>query len=119
MFQLVSCIVAVALAQGVPGSVVAPEAPAPTSLSYRFDNPRFQISRIELEVDASGVGHLVFTKQGLSKPVTRDVRVAEPVLRQLDDLLGRLDFLRSDATYQTKEDHSNLGTTTVGVTRSG
>src|SRR6185369_16445767 len=32
---------------------------------------------------------------------------------------GHLDYLWSDATYQTKEDHSNLGTTTVGVSRSG
>jgi len=119
MFQLASCIVAVLLAQGGPGSVVAPEASAPTALVYRFDNPRFQISRIELDVDASGAGRLVFTKQGLSKPVVREVSVAEPILHQLDELLGRLDFLRSGASYQTKDDHSNLGTTTVGVTRSG
>jgi hypothetical protein len=120
MFQLASCIaaVALALAQGAAGAA-PPEAPASASFTYRFENPRFQISRIELDVDASGAGRLVFTKQGLAKPVSRDVRVAEPVLRQLDELLGRLDFLRSDATYQTKDDHSNLGTTTVGVSRSG
>lgn len=86
---------------------------------YHFENSRFLVSRIDLTLDADGTGRLVFVRQGISKPVEREFDVTAPVLSQLEVLLGRLDFLNSTEVYQTKEDHSNLGTVTIAVDRAG
>ena len=90
---------------------------ASESITYRFENDRFLIPRIRLEITPVG-GRLVFSRRGLSEPVTRDVPVAEATTVRLRERIERLGFLKSTEVYQTKEDHSNLGITTIGI-RSG
>lgn len=84
------------------------------SITYRFENDKFLVPRIELVI-SDGSGRLVFERRGLAAPVSRDVRVGARASSEVDSLLARLNFLGSSEVYQTREDHSNLGTTTISV----
>jgi hypothetical protein len=88
-------------------------------IAYRFENEIFVEPKIELTLDASGSGRLVFSRKGVARPIERDVRVREEVMAEINDLLDRLDFVRSTESYQTKEGHTNLGTKTVAVSKAG
>lgn len=92
-------------------------ASAAESITYRFANDKFLVSRIELVI-SDGSGQLIFERRGLAAPVSRNVRVGARASSEVDGLLARLDFLGSSEVYQTREDHSNLGTTTISVRKS-
>jgi hypothetical protein len=88
-------------------------------VSYRFENERFVISSIELALGSGGEGTLRFVKQGLGAPVDRKVSVGPDTLRALDEALGRLNYLAPPADLQGPNDHSNLGTVSLAVSRAG
>lgn len=110
---------AVFAVQGLSIDAPPTSSPAPVGdlVVYRFRNDRFVVSSIDLEYDERGHGKLVFERKGLGKPVERDIVVSEAVVRDVDAVLGRLNFLTSTETYQTQADHSNLGQVTIEVTR--
>lgn len=110
-------VLAIALAGGGAPPLRAQDgAVAKESIVYKFENDRFLIPRIDLELSA-GSGRLVFSRKGISEPVTCDVKIGAATAAELQERLDRLDFLNSHEVYQTKEDHSNLGTTTISVRR--
>jgi hypothetical protein len=116
MSNLTLCVLAlVAVLQ--TSAPVLPAREQPTSFTYRFEQERFVVSRIDLTIDTRGEGRLVFVRKGLARPVERPVRITEGVARQLDDLVARLDFFASRETYQTADDHSNLGSVTLAASR--
>ena len=107
---------------GHAGASAALQAPASVSgtefsIRYRFENDRFLIPRIELSIDGSGTGRLAWEKKDSPKPLSRDVRVSEQGLAELSNLLERLNFLHSSEEYQSAEDHGNLGSTAIRVSR--
>lgn len=96
------------------------EGPAPdASIAYRFENEQFLISRIDMRLDGSGTGSLVFVRKGLARPVERKVRVGEGTMAEVWASLERLDFTRSGEAYESKGLHTNLGTITIAVARDG
>jgi hypothetical protein len=103
------------LSLGDPG----PTTPVGDEVVYRFRSDRFVVSSVDLEIGAGGKGRLVFARKGLAKPVEREIVVAEPVVREIDEAIARLRFLESTEAYQTSSDHSNLGQVTIAVTRAG
>ena len=118
MYNLTLCVFALAMV--LQGATPARPSPAPgIAFSYRFENERFVVSRIEMTIDGRGEGRLVFVRKGLSKPVERPVRITETVAGRLADLVTRLDFFASGEVYQTSGDHSNLGTVTLYASRDG
>jgi hypothetical protein len=114
VFMLASMFVAPQAALDQPTT-----APPPESIMYRFENELFTEPRFELIIDATGSGKLVFSRKGITRPIERPVSVRGEVMAELNAILDRLDFLRSTETYQTKDDHANLGTMTVAVSRGG
>ena len=118
MSKLVLCALSLLMA----AQSAAPVPPSPSgeaaSFTYRFENERFQVTRIDLTIGAGDEGRLVFSRKGLTRPVERSVRIAPAVRRQLDDLVARLDFFASGEDYQTPEDHSNLGKVTIAASRA-
>lgn len=90
-----------------------------SGIEYRFENEQFRVSKIEMEVGMDGTGRLVFVRKGLTKPVERTLRVSDDAMAHLWESLGRIEFLSSQEDYQSKQDHANLGLTTIQVCRDG
>jgi len=113
----------VLLGQGVPATPPPSDAAAVSqsdlAIRYRFENSQFLIPKIELTIDGAGHGRLTWERKDARKPLSRDVRVSDRGLADLRNLLVRLDFVHSTAEYQTREDHSNLGTTAIRVVQAG
>jgi hypothetical protein len=116
---MVSFVSQFVLAVALTAQVAAPpaDAAAGQTVSYHFENEQFVLSRIDLTLDETG-GKLVFVRKGVSAPVERTVRISAAAKAQVDELLGRLNFLTASEAYQTKDDHKNLGTVRIAV-RSG
>lgn len=88
-------------------------------VQYGFVNPIFDISRIDLSIDALGKGQLTWQRRDVAKPQSRPVKVSEQGISEIRSLLATLNFVNSAEVYQTKEDHSNLGETRIRVEQSG
>ena len=97
----------------------APVGIGDSSIVYTFENERFTISRIEMRLEEGGAGQLVFKRKGLDKPVERKFQVSPHALAEFWAALDRIGFLASAEDYQSKSDHSNLGTVTLAATRDG
>ncbi len=110
-------VLPVLLMQSSSGAPDVRPASAMPNVEYHFQNERFLISKIDLELDPTGRGRLVFVRKGLTKPVSRDVSIAPEILVEIDRLFGRLGYLESNETYQTEKDHSNLGEVVIAVVR--
>jgi hypothetical protein len=98
-----------------------PQTPAAAnpSIVYRFENPMFLMPRIDVTLDSTGHGTVVFTRKNLNKPVERPVFARPEVFAQICSALDRLNFIDSEEVYQSKSEHPNLGTVTLQVTRGG
>jgi hypothetical protein len=118
MSKLTLCVFAL-IAVLQTSDPVPPPREQVTSFTYRFEQERFIVSRIDLKIDTRGEGRLVFVRKGLTRPVERPVRITEGVARQLDELVSRLGFFASHEVYQTADDHSNLGSVTLAASRAG
>lgn len=116
MFEVIGAACARAL---LVLAVTASAAPGDSSIVYTFENERFNISRIEMRLEEGGAGQLVFTRKGLAKPIEREFRVSPEAMAELWASLERIGFLGSTEDYQSKGDHSNLGTVTLAATRDG
>lgn len=88
-------------------------------VQYRFHNASFDISLIELSVDGTGRGKLLWSRRDVAKPMSRDIAVSEKGVGEIRGLLRMLNFVHSSEVYQTKEDHSNLGETRIAVRQAG
>jgi hypothetical protein len=77
------------------------------------------MSKLEMTLDARGEGKLVFTRKGVARPVERTVRIQSDAVADLSARLGRLGFVDSAEVYQSKVDHSNLGTVTIVASQGG
>lgn len=118
MSNLTLCVLALVAVLQTSEPVLHPREQI-TSFTYRFEQERFVVSRIDLTIDTRGEGRLVFVRKGLSRPVERSVRIGEGVARKLDELVARLDYFASGEVYQTPDDHSNLGSVTLVAARGG
>lgn len=86
---------------------------------YRFANPMFDISLIDLSVSGTGRGRLTWTRRNVAKPQSRDIVMSEKGLAELRELLTLLNFVNSTEDYQAKEGHPNLGETRIRVDHGG
>jgi hypothetical protein len=113
MLKVLICVI---LATPFSPQTAAVDGP---SINFRFENPMFVVPRIEVTLDESGQGRVVFTRKSLNRPIERAMVVRSEVYDQLRAALDRLDFVHSDEVYQSKSEHPNLGTVTLHVTRAG
>jgi hypothetical protein len=101
---------------GVP--IPAGEAEADDALyAYEFTQPKFYIRHIVIEHDASGRGKITFEKLGEDTSVVEPVELSAAALARITALWQALNFLDSDANYQSAQQFPHLGTMRLRMER--
>jgi hypothetical protein len=83
--------------------------------SYEFTQPKFFVKHIVLEHDATGHGTITFERMNEDGAVVEAVQLSPAVLARVTSLWSALNFLDSQANYQTNQDFSHLGTMRIGM----
>lgn len=85
------------------------------SFTYKFENPRFYIRVIEIDLDSTGAGQLRFTRGESDEVLDCKVKLLPPTVVRIRQLFDRSGFLVSETDYQDKKDFSHLGWVTLGA----
>ena len=92
---------------------------ADTGFKYTFENPRFYIPWIQLDLSPEGAGIVHFRRGESDDLLDRKVRLLPSTLSKIAELIARTSFLTSDEDYQSKRDFSHLGWMTISVNQGG
>jgi hypothetical protein len=84
-------------------------APAESSFKYKFENPRFYVSIMEIDINASGAGELRFKRGESDEIIDRKVKLLPATIARIRQLYEATRFLESNEEYQDKKDFSHLG----------
>lgn len=103
-----------ALAQK-PQSINGAAAAGEMSFSYKFENPRFDIRLIEIDLNSTGAGELRFLRGTSDDILDCKVKLLPATIARIRNLFEASGFLASDADYQDKKDFSHLGWITLGA----
>src|SRR4030095_2707017 len=85
------------------------------SYSYRFENPRFDLRVIEIDLNANGTGELRFTRGASDEVLDCKVKLLPATIARISGLFEASGFLSSDTEYQDKKDFSHMGWITLGA----
>ncbi len=101
--------------------VVVPDAAKADAVrySYEFKQPDFIVSRISIEHDAAGRGHISFVRKGSEEVLTDPLEIAPAALARIAAAWESLNFLDSTEEYQDVKQFPHLGTMTLGLKRDG
>jgi hypothetical protein len=86
-----------------------------TIYSYKFENPRFHLKVIEVDLDANGAGELRFTRGESDEVLDCKVKLLPPTIARIRKLFEVSAFLDSQTDYQDKKDFAHLGWVTLGA----
>lgn len=87
--------------------------PAEMSFSYRFENPRFHISIMEVDLEPDGTGLVRFKRGESDDLIDFKMKLLPQTLTRIRQLIEQTRFLTSDEDYQSKKDFSHLGWMTL------
>src|SRR5262245_844290 len=96
-----------------PQSLIDGSATADMKFSYKFENPRFWIRLIEVDINANGVGVMRFTRGESDEVLDCKVKLLPATLSRIRSLFDLSRFLDSNTEYQDEKDFSHLGWTTL------
>lgn len=115
--RVLACIplAALSLATSSGGAANRQSLPANTAFSYKFENRRFYIPLIQVDLDAGGNGHLHFMRGESDDVIDRKFKILPSTMKRIARLLGVTGFLDSKEEYQAKKDFSHLGWMTITV----
>lgn len=82
-------------------------------VSYKFENQRFWIRVIEVDINSNGVGEMRFTRGESDEALDGKVKLLPATVSRIRKLLEMSRFLTSDTDYQDEKDFSHLGWTTL------
>jgi hypothetical protein len=85
--------------------------------SYEFRQPDFIVSRILVEHDASGRGHVSFERKGNTEMIVEPFELSASALARIRALWDALRFLDSEEEYQSDKQFPHLGTMRLGMKR--
>jgi len=85
--------------------------------SYEFSQPKFYIKHIVLEHDANGRGTVTFERLNEDTPVSEPIELSADALARISSAWQSLQFLESDADYQSNKQFPHLGTMKIGMQR--
>lgn len=97
--------------QSINGAAVVGEP----SFSYKFENPRFDLRVIEIDLNSNGAGELRFTRGASDEILDCKIALLPATIARIRDLFEVSGFLASETEYQDKKDFSHLGWTTLGA----
>ncbi len=103
------------LARQQPQSINGAPAAGEVSFSYKFENPRFHLRVIEIDLSAHGAGELRFTRGESDEVLDCKVKLLPATIARIRSLFEISDFLGSKTEYQVKPDMSHLGWITLGA----
>jgi hypothetical protein len=84
--------------------------------SYKFENPRFYIRIIEIDLNSAGAGQLRFTRGESDEALDLKVKLLPATISRIRGLFEAVSFLGSDADYQDKKHQfPHMGWMTLGV----
>jgi hypothetical protein len=89
------------------------------AFKYTFENPRFYIPWIQLELSPEGVGTVRFKRGESDDTLDRAVKLLPSTVARIGELVARTSFLTSDEDYQSKRDFAHLGWMTISVNQGG
>jgi hypothetical protein len=93
-----------------PAQESKPEAvPDGASFSYKFENARFYIPLIEIDLSSDGSGELRFKRGESDEVIDRKLKLLPATIARVRELYERTHFLTSDKDYQDEKDFSHLG----------
>lgn len=92
-----------------------PPAGGEISFRYKFENPRFHLRVIEIDVSASGAGELRFTRGESDEVLDCKVELLPSTIARIRSLFEGSAFLDSKTEYQEKTDMSHMGWITLGA----
>ncbi|HLG13199.1 MAG TPA: hypothetical protein VJH03_01580 [Blastocatellia bacterium] len=87
--------------------------PTEASFAYRFENPRFYISIIDVEVGGDGRATVRFKRGESGEMLEVKHKLLPGTLARIRRLYDMLNFLGSQENYQDKKDFSHLGWKTI------
>ncbi len=87
--------------------------------SFRFENTRFYIPIIAIDLDAYGSGGIKFKRGESDDLIEIAVKLQPATLARIGWLIDSAKFFESDVDYQSKKDFSHLGWMTIAARRGG
>src|SRR5258708_431477 len=86
------------------------------SYSYRFENPRFYIPKIEIDLGPNGAGQVRFTRGESDEVMDLKVKLLPATVSRIRELFEVTGFLGSDTDYQDKKNQfPHIGWMTLGA----
>lgn len=85
------------------------------SFGYRFENARFHIPLIEIDLASDGTGELRFKRGEYDEIIDLKLRLLPATFARIRKLYSETGFLTSKEGYQAKKDFSNLGWITLSA----
>src|SRR5215469_16974712 len=82
---------------------------AEPGFKYVFENPRFYIPWIDLELNPEGAGTVQFRRGESEDTLDWKVKLLPSTVNRIADLIARSGFLTSSEDYQSKHDFAHLG----------
>ena len=98
-----------------PQSINGAAAPGEMSFSYKFENPRFDLRVIEIELNSNGAGELRFTRGTSDEILDCKIKLLPATTTRIRNLFEVSDFLALKTDYQDKRDFSHMGWITLGA----
>jgi hypothetical protein len=94
-------------------------SPADPGFKYVFENPRFYIPWIQLDLSPEGTGSVQFKRGESDDTLERRVKLQPSTLSRIAELIARSGFLTTNEDYQNKRDFGHLGWMTISVNQGG
>lgn len=116
-FCFVFCASFVALAQ--KNSIAPAPTPADMSFKYKFENARFYISVIEIDLSGTGAGELRFKRGESDEIIDLKLKLLPATIGRIRQLYDITRFIDSGDEYQDKKDFSHLGWVSLSVQQGG
>ena len=86
-----------------------------SSFGYKFENTRFYIPLIEIDMAPDGSGELRFKRGESDEIIDLKLKVLPVTIERIRQLYSETGFITSKEEYQSKKDFSNLGWKTLSA----
>src|SRR5258706_14434316 len=115
---LIPRLLTLLLLLGVPLRAVAKESSDPprasaAGFSYKFENTRFYVPLMEIDLTLDGVGELRFKRGTTDEIIDLKLKLRPETIARIRSLYDGISFLDSAEEYQAKKDFSHLGWMTI------
>ena len=114
--SFIACLLVVSLfvvANGQNGETAG--SGAASGYNYKFENPRFHIPLIEIDLAQDGTGELRFKRGESDEIIDIKLKLLPATIERIRALYDVTNFLKSNDEYQAKKDFSNLGWVTLSA----